>query len=205
MNGANFEHCELLAMLMGHEKGKHSPRVRGKGSEMAPAITESLQVEDEVEMHEKLLQEASQSFRVLQRLMKHVKHQLAADLPREQARMGEGQYRAMHFLCDEGRLTAGELAGRANVAEPTMSRIVKSLESSGFVERHTDPGNRRLVWVELTPKGRAMHEEMVQHFGRGIARVLRPLNNAQLRDIVNALHHLDGLIGVEPEGSGESV
>jgi DNA-binding MarR family transcriptional regulator len=170
---------------------------------MAPAIKESLQVEDEVETHEMLLQEASRSFRVLQRLMKHVKHQLAADLPRELARMGEGQYRAMHFLCDEGRLTAGELAGRANVAEPTMSRIVKSLESSGFVERHIDPGNRRLVWVVLTPTGRAMHEEMVEHFGRGIARVLRPLNNAQLRDIVNALHHLDSLIGAEPEGSGE--
>jgi DNA-binding MarR family transcriptional regulator len=169
---------------------------------MASAIKASLQVEDEVETHEQLLQEASQSFRVLQRLMKHVKHQVGADLPREQARMGESQFRALHLLCDGGRLTAGELAGRSNVADPTMSKIVKSLESSGFVERHTDPDNRRIVWVVLTPKGRAMHEEMVEHFGRGIARVLRPLSNAQLHDIINALHHLDSLIGDETEGDG---
>lgn len=170
---------------------------------MATAIKASLRAEDEVDTHEALLQEASQSFRVLQRLMKHVKHALVADLPPEMARMGEGQYRALHSLCDGGRLTAGELAGRCNVADPTMSKIVKSLEGSGLVERHTDPDNRRIVWVVLTPKGRAMHEEMVEHFGRGVASVLRPLSNTQLRDIINALHHLDGLLRDEAEGSGD--
>jgi DNA-binding MarR family transcriptional regulator len=170
---------------------------------MATAIKASLPVEDEVDTHEILLQQASQSFRVLQRLMKHVKHALAAELPPEMARLGEGQYRALHSLCDGGRLTAGELAGRSNVADPTMSKIVKSLESSGLVERHTDPDNRRIVWVVLTPKGRAMHEEMVEHFGRGVASVLRPLSNAQLQDIINALHHLDSLIGDETVGSGD--
>jgi len=170
---------------------------------MAPAIKASLYVEDEVDTHETLLAQASQSFRVLQRLMKHVKHRLGADLPPAMARLGEGQYRALHLLSDEDRLTAGELAGRCNVADPTMSKIVKSLENSGLVERHTDPDNRRIVWVVLTPKGRAMHEELVQHFGRGIASVLRPLSNAQLQDLINALHHLERLIEDETEGSGD--
>jgi DNA-binding MarR family transcriptional regulator len=170
---------------------------------MTTAIKKSLPDEVIGDEHEQLLQEAGQTFRVLQRLMKHVKHHLLADLPRELARMGEGQYRALHLLCDEGRLTAGELAGRCNVADPTMSKIVKSLESNGYVTRHTDPDNRRVVWVVLTPKGRAMHEEMVEHFHQGITSVLRPLNNAQLNDIINAFRHLDSLLDEEPEGRGD--
>jgi len=167
---------------------------------MAAAIRESLEEEVSGDEHEQLLQQAGQTFRVLQRLMKHVKHALLADVPHEMARMGEGQYRALHLLSDEGRLTAGDLAGRCNVADPTMSKVVKSLESIGLVERQTDPANRRIVWVSLTPKGRAMHEEMVEHFARGISSVLRPLSNAQLKDIITAFHHLESLIGDETDG-----
>jgi hypothetical protein len=110
----------------------------GKVGKMATAIRESLEGEVSADEHEVLLQQASQTFRVLQRLMKHVKHALLADVPHEMARMGEGQYRALHLLSDEGRLTAGDLAGRCNVADPTMSKVVKSLESVGLVERQTD-------------------------------------------------------------------
>lgn len=170
---------------------------------MATAIKESLPDAVTEDEHEELLQHAGQMMRTLQRLLKHVKQTLGADLPRELARMGEGQYRALHLLCDEGRLTAGELAGRCNVADPTMSKIVKSLESSGYVERHTDPDNRRTVWVSLTPKGRVMHEEMVEHFQQGITSVLRPLSNAQLKDLINAFRHLDSLLDDETAGSGE--
>jgi DNA-binding MarR family transcriptional regulator len=170
---------------------------------MTTAIKKSLPDEVIGDEHDALLQQASETFRVLQRLMKHVKHHLLADVPREMARMGEGQYRALHLLCDEGRLTAGELAGRCNVADPTMSKIVKSLESNGLVTRHTDPDNRRVVWVVLTPRGRAMHEELVEHFQRGITSVLRPLSNAQLKDLINAFRHLDSLIGDDVESSSE--
>ncbi len=167
---------------------------------MATAIRESLGEEVSADEHERLLQQASQTFRVLQQIMKHVKHTLLADVPREVARMGEGQYRALHLLSDERRITAGDLAGRCSVADPTMSKIVKSLESVGYVERQTDPDNRRVVWVSLTPKGRAMYEELVEHFGRGITSVLRPLTNAQLQDIITAFHHLESLIGDETDG-----
>lgn len=170
---------------------------------MVTAITESLREEVNGNEHKQLLQQASQTFRVLPRLIKHMKHTLIAELPRELARMGESQYRALHLLCDEGRLTAGELAGGCSVAHPTMSKIVKSLESSGYVERHTDPDNRRIVWVSLTAKGRAMHEEMFEQFGRGIASVLRPLSNTQLNDIIIAFQHLESLIGDNTEGSGQ--
>ena len=91
-------------------------------------------------------------------------------------------------------MTAGDLAERCNVADPTMSKILKSLEGNNLIERHTAPDNRRVVWVDLTPEGRAMHDEMLVHFRRAIATVLRPLTDRQLQDIIVAFRHLEGLV-----------
>jgi len=147
-----------------------------------------------IENHEALLQEASLMMQAMSRLMRQVKQALGEGLPPDVARMGDGQYRALHMLCHDGRQTAGDLAQRCNVADPTMSKILKSLESSGLIERQTTPDNRRVVWVTLTPQGRAMHDEMLVHFRKAIAVVLRPLTDQQLHDIIRAFHHLESLV-----------
>ena len=146
------------------------------------------------EDHEALVSEASQMIQAMSRLMKQVKHALVEGLPPEAAHMGESQYRALNCLFHEGRMTAGDLAERCNVADPTMSKILKSLESNSLIERRTTPDNRRVVWVDLTPEGRAMHDEMLVHFRRAIATVLRPLTDRQLQDIIVAFRHLEGLV-----------
>lgn len=146
------------------------------------------------EDHEALVLEASAMIQAMSRLMKQVKHALTEGLPPEAARLGEGQYRALTCLFHEGRMTAGDLAERCSVADPTMSKILKSLESNSLIERRIAPDNRRVVWVDLTPEGRAMHDEMLVHFRRAIATVLRPLTDHQLRDIIVAFRHLEGLV-----------
>jgi len=145
------------------------------------------------EAHETLVEEAAIMVQAMNRLMRQVKHILLGAAPPEAARMGEGQFRALHSLCHEGRMTAGELANNCNVADPTMSKILNSLESNNLIARRTAPNNRRVVWVEVTDQGRAMHDEMLAHFRRAIATVLRPLNDEQLRDVIRAFHHLETL------------
>lgn len=146
------------------------------------------------EDHEALVLEASQMMQAMSRLMKQVKQALTDSLPPEVVRMGESQYRTLGCLFQEGRMTAGDLAERCNVADPTMSKILKSLEGNNLIERHTTPDNRRVVWVELTSEGRAMHDEMLVHFRHAIAVVLRPLTDRQLQDIIVAFRHLEGLV-----------
>ena len=51
-------------------------------------------------------------------------------------------------------LTAGELAARTHVTSGTMTSRLDRLSARGFVTRHPDPADGRLVRVRLTPAGR---------------------------------------------------
>ena len=145
--------------------------------------------------HDTLLRQAVEGMTAMRGLLKLVSRQGRAEGDQEHlAKVGEGQFHALHCLYEEGRMTPGELAERCRVADPTISKILKSLEHGGLVERHTDPENRRIVRVTLTPDGRAMHDRFQQHFVTGLAQVLQPLSSMQLTDLITAFRHLDALV-----------
>ncbi len=141
-----------------------------------------------------LLRQTVRQMMVGLRMMKLVIKQLTAEVPPEVAQMGEGQYHAVQALFEQERLKAGELAERCHVSEPTISKMLKGLEHGGLVERHTDPENRRIVWVSLTPRGRALHDKMIAHFESALVRVMDSLSDDQLRDLIAAFGHLAQLV-----------
>jgi DNA-binding MarR family transcriptional regulator len=53
-----------------------------------------------------------------------------------------------------GPLTLGDLATTERVAPATVTKVVKHLETLGFVVRRRDAADRRVVRVELTDAGR---------------------------------------------------
>lgn len=152
-----------------------------------------------------LLGQVAQRLMLVQRVVKLAAKQLMAehDLSPEVARIGAGQYYALSELAKVDRLMAGELADRCHVSEPTVSKMLKSLEASGFIERQTDPANRRVVWVRLTPAGLAVREKMMSHFEGALARVLDGLDDGQLTDLLAGLGHLEHLVA-DAEGKHEA-
>jgi DNA-binding MarR family transcriptional regulator len=155
---------------------------------------------------EALRHEVIRRMMVVRRVVKQaVKQARSEHATPEIAKVGEGQYHAIHCLYEDGQLTAGELAERCHVADPTISKMLKSLEGSGLVERRTDPSNRRVVWVRLTEQGRAMHDRMVAHFHAGLAGVLHPLSAQQLRDILIAFAHLESLVDTAEQERGSKA
>lgn len=52
-----------------------------------------------------------------------------------------------------GPSTISELASAEQVSVPSISRLVAALEADGLVERASDPGDRRLVFVAATKEG----------------------------------------------------
>ena len=65
------------------------------------------------------------------------------------------QLSAVSIVASVGPLTIGELAEHENIAAPTVSRIVTSLEASGRVERIADPSDRRVSRLRATTKAQA--------------------------------------------------
>ena len=52
-----------------------------------------------------------------------------------------------------GSPTLGALATRESVQPPTMTKVVSALEELGYVTRVTDPSDRRVARLSITPSG----------------------------------------------------
>jgi DNA-binding MarR family transcriptional regulator len=65
-----------------------------------------------------------------------------------------GQEQVLQALASSGPMTMGELAAILRVRPPTASKTVSRLSSLKLVERHTEPGDARVVRVKLTKDGK---------------------------------------------------
>ncbi|WP_414171242.1 MarR family winged helix-turn-helix transcriptional regulator [Clavibacter tessellarius] len=53
-----------------------------------------------------------------------------------------------------GGMRLGVLAERSRVAQPTTTKIVRSLVAQGWIAQVTDPSDARATLLEITPAGR---------------------------------------------------
>ena len=65
-----------------------------------------------------------------------------------------GQEQVLQALANAGPMTMGELAAILRVRPPTASKTVSRLSALKLVERHTEPGDARVVRVKLTRDGK---------------------------------------------------
>jgi DNA-binding MarR family transcriptional regulator len=89
-----------------------------------------------------------------------------------------------------------DLAAREGVAQPSMTALVTALERSGLVERRSDPSDRRVALVALTPEGvryiRKRRQAGVDNFAQLISDL--PVDEADaLAKSITALTHLQVL------------
>ncbi|WP_425097960.1 homoprotocatechuate degradation operon regulator HpaR [Tropicibacter sp. S64] len=65
----------------------------------------------------------------------------------------EQQWRVLRVLDEADRMDATELATRAAILAPSLSRILKSLEARGFIASGKDAADRRRTLISLTETG----------------------------------------------------
>jgi homoprotocatechuate degradation regulator HpaR len=92
--------------------------------------------------------------RARESVMSHFRPMLAAHNVTEQ------QWRVLRVVDEEGPLDATEVANRASVLAPSLTRIIKTLEDREFIlRRRADEDGRRAV-LSVTPKGKAFIEDI---------------------------------------------
>ena len=72
-----------------------------------------------------------------------------------------GQWTFLRILWDADGITQRELSERAGVMEPTTFTALRAMEKLGYVTRRKMPGNRKSVYVFLTPRGRLLKARLV--------------------------------------------
>ena len=75
-----------------------------------------------------------------------------------------------------GSPTLGALAARESVQPPTMTKVVGALEELGYVTRVTDPSDRRVARITITPAG---------------SETLRGIRSLKTAFLVDRLHRLE--------------
>ena len=71
----------------------------------------------------------------------------------------EQQWRVIRALADSEPMDAGQLASRSLLLAPSLTRILRYLESEGIVRRSVDVGDQRRQILSLTASGRQRFEE----------------------------------------------
>lgn len=97
-----------------------------------------------------------------------------------------GQEMVLLELWSENGLRSGELAGRLGVEPPTITKMLRRLESCGLVERRADPEDARSFRVYLTKKGRSLEDPITRCWSRTEEKALAGINDEERQ----ALHRL---------------
>ncbi len=103
---------------------------------------------------------------------------------------------ALATVQHHGPMSLGELAGREQVAPPTMTKVVEKLETHGFVKREVDPRDRRVARVTITVAGRRHLERTRERRTAWLAARLDALDAAERRRITEAIGALERLAGL---------
>jgi DNA-binding MarR family transcriptional regulator len=84
--------------------------------------------------------------------------------------------RAAIHVYQHGERTVGEIADGLGISLGWASRVVTELESAGMVRRTTDPSDRRIVRIKLTPRAMDMVEGAYRWRADAIDRALARLD-----------------------------
>lgn len=105
------------------------------------------------------------------------------------------QLAVLSTIVRNGPLTISQIAEHEHVKPPSISKIVGTLEDLGFVERQTDPSDRRCAFIALTPAGQAYLDEVRAAGRTWLATRLGELDESEHRAIAAAMPVLERLLG----------
>lgn len=90
------------------------------------------------------------------RLAAHLERELAVLCAAQGLKPGQFQVLAELRRCEPQPLSATELAEAAILTSGAMTPILDKLEAQGMLRRQADDGDRRVLRISITPKGRGI-------------------------------------------------
>jgi len=114
-----------------------------------------------------------------------------------------GHWTFLRILWEKDGITQRELSELAGVMEPTTFSALKAMESLGYVTRRKLAGNKKKVFVFLTPHGRRLKGKLVpfaKEVNQIAVRNVRPSDVATTRRTLLAI--IESLAEDEASASG---
>jgi len=102
----------------------------------------------------------------------------------------EPQFGVLEALGHLGPLRLGELSRKRLVSGGNMTCVVDNLEKEGLVERIHSTEDRRQILVQLTPKGKALFDEVFVQHAEFVGRIASVLSENEQHTLAALLRKL---------------
>ena len=99
----------------------------------------------------------------------------------------EQQWRVLRVLWEQGRCTTSALSDRTLLSNPSLVGIVDRMAGKGLVRRTRSDSDRRLVFVEATPAGRALQAKIGPRIDRVYEELMSQTNDRDWRTLLRTL------------------
>lgn len=105
----------------------------------------------------------------------------------------EAQFNVLFALKHNPRdITQSDLGRMLVVTRATITSVLDKLESKGLVERISVPSNRRIYHLALTPKGRALIDELEPQYRNKLHDAMAALDEDACRNAIDFLEQVRG-------------
>jgi MarR family transcriptional regulator, organic hydroperoxide resistance regulator len=114
-----------------------------------------------------------------------------------------GHWTFLRILWERDGITQRELSEQAGVMEPTTFSALKAMERLGYVTRRKLPGNKKKVFIFLTPRGHLLKGKLVplaEQVNDVAVRGIKPAEVAATRRTLLAI--IENLAADEANASG---
>ncbi len=101
------------------------------------------------------------------------------------------QFAALHTLWQRGPLSQNLLGRLLAMDPPTVKGVVARLMARGWVLRHKDPADARLLRIALTEEAKAALPGWVERARAVTAATLAPLSKEDAQRLVGVLRRMD--------------
>jgi len=112
-----------------------------------------------------------------------------------------GQNLVLEVLWEQDGLTPGELAGRLQVATPTVVKSANRMAAAGLLTRAPDPADARLVRLYLTDQARGVRAAVERERAELARRATATLTPAEREHLHSALVKIIAQFAGEPAGT----
>jgi DNA-binding MarR family transcriptional regulator len=96
-----------------------------------------------------------------------------------------------------GPLTPSELADAERIKRPTATRIAAALDADGLITRATDPSDRRISLLTISPRGRDLLRRLRKRKTAYLSRRLRELDPDDVATLERAAEVLERMLEQE--------
>jgi len=103
-----------------------------------------------------------------------------------------GRWQVLSVLSRFDGSRIGTIADLSGGEQPAISRIIDQMERDGLVRRRASLHDNRAVEVWITDQGRGVLDALMPHAEAFVARMVRTLDESEIRQLGNMLERLFG-------------